>query len=74
MLSVQGVQVQFLVGELRSHMLCSMTKKKKVERKGESVVILGSTIVSVYLVIFLCFLKVFSSGVFQISLIHFVIK
>ena len=49
-------------------------KKKTVGKKGESVVILGSTIVSVYLGIFLCFLKVFSSGVFQISLIHFVIK
>ena len=26
---LQGAQVQFLVGELRSHMLCSVAKKKK---------------------------------------------
>ena len=28
-LLLQGAQVRFLVGELRSHMLCSVAKKKK---------------------------------------------
>ena len=30
-LPMQGAQVQSLVGELRSNMLCSLAKKKKVE-------------------------------------------
>ena len=29
---LQGAQVQFLVGELRSHMLCSVAKKKKKKK------------------------------------------
>ena len=31
---MQGAQVQSLVGELRSHMLCSTAKKKKTKKKN----------------------------------------
>ena len=33
MIPVQGAQVPFLVGELRSHMLCSPVKKKKKKKR-----------------------------------------